>query len=50
MGVNCIKMRGVCVQVCEQASERGAESLTFCLRVDISALSAFGVSAAQNLS
>lgn len=44
VGVNCIKMCGVCVQV----SERGAESLTSFLHPDISILSALDVSPPQN--
>lgn len=48
VGVNCIKMCGVCVQVCFQVSERGAESLTSSLRADISVLSALDVTPLQN--
>lgn len=48
VGVNCIKMCGVCVQVCFQVSESGAESLNSFLHADISILSALDASRLQN--
>lgn len=49
VGVNCIKMCGVCVQVCVRVSERGAESLTSFLHADISVLSALDASQSVEL-